>query len=291
MTNITKLRPNTSMTLMIVIGVICLFTTFVFAQDEVTEAAPVPSSLFKDDTCTAPCWFGITPGASTSADVETTLTRLNDILSWNPNRFNAIIDANTGYIVRGQYDFFWRRYRGIHQVQTNNIISIENGVVQLISVDVNGDFALEDVFAVYGQPDDIHMTQEYGGERLKLIYLDRLLVIDLVSNGACSIENLRSDLLVDGVRYYSPIFALVPVETDRGSQPQILAYYSSLDRQIPLDVWESWLSGEVEAHCIEAWQELPESVELPDFPAPEGTPIIEFTQEPEATALPTVESK
>jgi hypothetical protein len=125
---------------------------------------------------------------------------------------------------------------------------------------------------------------------LRLIYDElrlRLWLPSLPEN--CSTLHLENRFWVSSISYYSPQAAVAPregflLESDQ-LQPALLAYDFS-DRDVSLETWQSWLDGEVDMPCWEAWEQLPEEVVLPTVPALTPTPTATATPTPAASATP-----
>ncbi|MDQ7035943.1 MAG: hypothetical protein Q9P01_14250 [Anaerolineae bacterium] len=75
--------------------------------------------------------------------------------------------------------------------------------------------------------------------------------------------------------YFSPIAALRLESYDYDiPQPSLTGYRLLSERDVPMELWQSWLNGDIDMSCEEAWELLP---------APEITPAVGMTVEPQAT--------
>jgi hypothetical protein len=63
-------------------------------------------SLFIEDTCSPPCWFGLIPGESTSADVVNLIETSEVFGTWDFNRY-SVFDEPHGNMIEGQYYLHW----------------------------------------------------------------------------------------------------------------------------------------------------------------------------------------
>jgi len=84
-------------------------------------------------------------------------------------------------------------------------------------------------------------------------------------------------MVLDSVLYYSPEAAVRPFKTDHDvPQPALTGYRLLNDRLVPLEVWQTWIEGNVSLSCEDAWAQLPE---------PEITPAIDVTAESQPYTL------
>jgi hypothetical protein len=242
----------------------------------VAQSTPTPDgievALFPDDNCENTCWMGLIPGESTAADVEQVLDELGNQLSyWSAGSQNNVMDPDTGYLIYGDYQFRWQLYSGNNYQQPASLIAIENSIIDVILISADGQITLDQVLNVLGQPDDIQFarTRLYY---LTLVYVDKLMQIRFIIPEGCTINTLDEDSEV-WVVYHSFKSASELIETDYGLQPRLIAYAfpKSLERQVSLEIFNSWLNSDDDFYCIEAWQTLPETIELPRFPKPEAT--------------------
>jgi hypothetical protein len=244
--------------------------------------APTPQpirSIFDYDTCAPPCWMGLIPGISTSAEVEEVLNNLESPFNgWTSNYYNNVIDAESGVIVDGAYYFFPERYS---QSATDSLISITNGIVDAIFILPPERIHPQQVVEALGLPDDVQLirAQLYY---LELAYTNELIRVRFIARN-CSLNSLNEDFVVDLALYFSPEKAIELVETDFGMQPQILAYHfsSELGRQVPIELFQSWLDGEGQGFCDMAVDELSPVPQLPPLPSMLNSAI---TVEPQATS-------
>lgn len=239
------------------------------AQDTPSpEQARVP--LFPDDNCERTCWMGLISGESTAADTERIFEELgNQLLYWEPAGLNTTLDPETGYIVDGYYNLKWRYYSGGEHQQTASSVDIKDSTVNLILLFANERIALEQVLDRLGEPDDVQFDIGQSVFYIILSYIDELIRVRLTIPRGCTMSKIGQETEMEAIKYYSYESAMELVETEYGLQPRLLAYHTpDLDRQIPLETFQSWLRGEEESDCYDVWQTLPETVELPEFPTP-----------------------
>jgi len=149
------------------VGSLCLssFTGKAPRQTPMPDLTPTPTvmrSLFKDDICTPPCWFGLVPGKSTSVEVEETLTNFDELLSWDKDYLNNSFDPKTGYVKNGQYNFYWNTYKRDDILEYNSVIGIQNNVMTFARVIMNRISKLGEVLESLGKPSDIRLVEQFG---------------------------------------------------------------------------------------------------------------------------------
>lgn len=257
------------------------FYGFAFAQDNPPDVEPI-YSIFDYDTCAPPCWMGLIPGESTVEDVETVLYGHPELVvqeaitvgySYLPS---GARDRNptTGLVENGGYYFYIQEINPILG-HASSRVDIEQGIVDLIVVQAHEAISLQITLQKIGEPSSIHFTTAGTIVWFVIIYPEPRLRINLT----VSMENCQTNMLdkfsVDSVLYFSPDAAVRLVTFDYDIPQYNLTSYRLLDgRNVPLDLWQSWLDGEVDMSCEEAWALLPE---------PEVTPVVEVTVEPEST--------
>lgn len=228
--------------------------------------------------------MGLVAGQSTSLDVDLSLQMLDEfgLMTWLSEPINRgdNIDPDTGLVQTGGYLF------DIEETEREpsklaSRIEIREGLVDLMVIDSHRKIPLIEVIRNLGTIDISRLHIDTERVRIALIYIDMRLRINLVQSiDNCHTGLLTETLIVDSILYYSPSAAtsLVPSADYDFLQPALTRYGLLNDRDVPLDLWQSWLDGEVDMSCEEAWELLPE---------PEITPAVEMTVEP----IPTKESQ
>lgn len=239
-----------------IVGVVPLVGATPFPQPD-----DVHQSLFRDDNCTPPCWFGMTPGVSTTDEVETILESLQDILWWEADRDN-VLDPITHLTVDGNYSFAWKDFEREDKEQVVlSEIDLREGNLYSLWILMNRMVVLEETLDGLGPPTFIRFSVGYYGIlHLDLIYPELLLRVSLKSRQhLCTLAEFATSFWVDSVAYYSPEAALEPQTwpTRDEPQPALLAYILPSERDIPYETWITWLNGEIEMTCAEAWEQLP----------------------------------
>lgn len=232
-------------------------------------ATPIPiRSIFPYDTCAPPCWMGLIPGESTAHDVDTMLEQNQDIIipkdvstsiHYLPTGELAI-DSTTGETLLGTY-YFHLGEPYFDQMGISNRIEIEDGKVHAILIHPDQRISLEENLEDLGDPDIVRMmlfSFGNGTTWMDLIYLEPRLRVGLSQDGDdCTVATLREGMAVSRVFYLSPNAA---AELGRFKydvdQPRLLEYLHLEERDVPLDTWQSWLKGEVDQSCAEAWAQL-----------------------------------
>lgn len=269
-----------------IFSLLTIFTILWFGVGNVaTQSTPamdtITVSLFPDTNCERTCWQGLIPGESTSADVKDVLVELEDqLLFWFPHHSNDADNNEVDDVIQGSYRFVWKGDRNTIMSNNRNIITIENSIVDAIRLIPNEAIPIEDMLAVLGEPDDIRFVSEYQLYYLTFIYLDELLDVTYIIPESCRIATIEDDAEV-WISYHNYEDASDLIETDYGLQPALLAYSfpESVERQVSLNILNTWLKSEDESNCFEAWQILPETIELPVFPSPEATELPVSTEE------------
>jgi hypothetical protein len=246
--------------------------------------APTPlsiRSIFDYDTCAPPCWMGLIPGESTVEDVEQ-MFQENEALITPENLSVHIVrlpsgafdvDLNTGLMRAGGY------YFDIGEVEympgrVTSRIDIEQGYIADMLILAYETVSLADVLENMGNPDIVRLYIGFGDKTwFHLIYLELNLRVTLtIQTDTCYTALLSEALMIDSIFYYSPsVASRIEVSTLSEydiPQPNLTRYISFNDRDVPLELWQSWLTGEVDMPCKEAWAQLP---------VPEITPAVEAT--------------
>lgn len=253
------------------IMMLCFLGGTIVAQSTPTTE-PVEVSLFPDEDCERICWQGLVTGESSAEDVEEVLINLeSELLFWQTNSFNPVIDDQTGYLIQGSYRFVWEGDRNFTMSNNRNFITIQDSIVGSIFLVSNEPIPISDVLELLGTPDDIRFVSGYQIYHLTFIYIDELIEVRYTIPETCSIQTIDEDSETE-IIYRNYVDASELVETDYGLQPSLLAYefIPGTERQVPLDTLNTWLNLE-DIHCFYLWESLPETIELPAFPAPEAT--------------------
>ncbi len=256
----------------------------VFAQETTETPTPI-RSIFPYDTCAPPCWMGLIPGESTAHDVDVMLEQNQDIIL--PKDVSAsihylptgelAIDSTMGETFFGTY-YFHLGEPYFDQMGISDRIEIEDGKVGVILIHPDLRIPLADSLEDLGNPDIVRMMSFSFGNGttwMDLIYLEPRLRVGLQQDGdECAVATLLEGMAASTVFYYSPNAA---VELGRYGleieQPRLRGYLFPEERDVPLDTWQSWLAGEVDQSCAEAWSRLPE---------PEITPSPTLTPAPDS---------
>ncbi len=207
-----------------------------------TTSSPTPTpfamrSLFSDDSCAPPCWFGLTPGESTPEDVSTFFAVFGDLMY---GVAPPIHEKDENYL------FYWKPANfNRENVRQNNYIRVYDGIVDAIHITMNETVYLAEVLEKLGMPDSIIFELGfYGSAYLNLVYLKPRIRVHLTAEWeTCFISNIGESFWVDSIGYYSPAYQLV--------------YTIGEDRFVPEITWQTWLDGEVNGNCQDAWQQLP----------------------------------
>jgi len=263
-------RIKATMTLLVCSLVIALSKNLTITAPVVVQVSPtVPPrsirSLFVDDICVPPCWFGLIPGESTAGDVIA-LSRSLDSMS-PPQIFpGGTIDAATGYLVEGQYTFHWGDFwEREDRPPSSSRVYMSNGRVSSILVDMNRYITLSQVAEIIPPPDHIYYGAVGYSTYLKLIYLDPPFRISLLTSmpglryrpTICDEAGIGQAFWVDSIQYFSPI---AKSETPPSDLVAPTGYY---DQEVPDEIWDEWLADNGAINCREALNQLRDLPYLP----------------------------
>ena len=264
------------------------------ATPEPTE--PSPHSIFSNDTCAPPCWFGLIPGVSTAADALVVLENEEYFIKPDEHRAefsDGEIDSETGYLVDGQYNFDMSLFDlpFSYNYFAYSHVYVQMGTVDEIMVRMNEFVTLREALAALGTPDQVRLEFALWSYYIEFIYLEPRLRITLTyDHGAarrsdCYLPDTLDNMWVDIIIYYSPESAIELrdvwiSDTLTIQQPALTAYGPGNSvRYVPQETWESWLLGEVSMSCEDAWFSLPEEMILPEIPVGAATPTATATPE------------
>jgi WD40 repeat protein len=182
----------------------------IFASEaQAITPTPLPTatiaSLFEGDTCSAPCWFGLTPGESTLEDVINTFEMHHDLFIVNPEPGSApnVIAENFQNLREGvEATFIWKTWEREEAVLANRI-NMSDDVVNSIEVQVNNVVTLQETLRILGQP-DFALGRVDLGISLILWYPDRnLYVFAFAHRGHCYMNTFLEDFTVWSLYYYT----------------------------------------------------------------------------------------
>jgi len=241
------------------------------AQTDVTPTMSPIQSIFDYDICAPPCWMGLIPGESTSDDVERMFAQYPDLFDYRTTYGGAYrsvlgepeIDPETGLIIRGGFSFdVGTRVQSREPEELTSRLSIVDGVVEGIRVISFDIIPLETVLNRLGTPDIVRLNvpAERDFAYLKLIYLEKSLYVMMrVLSGECHIATLQDEMLLFTMSYFAPgVAERVEYNTrDMPPYPDVSVYWSLGERPVPLETWETWMNGEIDLSCAEAWETLP----------------------------------
>lgn len=188
-------------TLLVLTSLLLILLAASLPQPSRTLAAQVseepPHSIFTNDTCSAPCWFGLTPGISTQADVEAFVTNDQRIFRWLTTKDNAT--GNILYHFNFKYyelGFSWSRF------------FVRNGILQKMEIGIDEFVTLNDVLDRMGLPDEVMIQGTQFGYDMDFFYFDNLVHIRLENDYAnlwrdCENSSLSEAFWVRYTIYYS----------------------------------------------------------------------------------------
>ncbi len=247
--------------LFIVVMILLLLQSFVVQPQTVR-------SLFKGDTCSPPCWFGLIPGESTAEEVARFVNAgFPEGMDWQAFESREY-ESSTDIRVVGWYDGYWREFPD-RKAQSNSVLRIYNGVFDSLTINLNREATFGEMLAVFGRPDVLRLgLNAYGFTYMIAIYenarfsvfidMNPFLQAHVEPNEPCTFHDPANSFFVDGLDYFSPQAAqelVTPVEGDRVPQPRLLVRYLN-EHDVPSEILSSWLNGEETADCRTVWERL-----------------------------------
>jgi hypothetical protein len=272
--------------LYIVVVVFCLFVVLVLPPNTATNnrtllATPTPRIgerfLFTDNTCEAPCWFGITPDVSTSEDVANFIEM--ELNNGGPD-LNSDIDPQTGLVINGAYSFFlgphYDEFREERGVPLDSYIAIDDSLVKRILIWSNQIITSRQVIAFWGEPDFVYLTENQISY-LEFIYTDKFTRVRLKhypKYEPTSTDSCLDIYWVEFFQFFSVEAAYEPVQIpDSGSQvnghdtgepqPVLLAAGTLFQSYVISPETLPLLDGDSEARCAALRENLVEATAVP----------------------------
>jgi hypothetical protein len=173
----------------------------------------------------------------------------SDIFLVNPTQEGTnLIAANPQPLINGaSVDFIWLEWnRDEEYPHVGNYVEITDGTLSQLRILMNEDIDLEAVLVSLSRSRVIRATIDMYDLRLLFYFPDEKLIIVLTSNRtACSMRTIQNDFEVYQVHYLSETTYVDWTENYRHG-----TFY------VPHQVWDDWMSGEVEGTCEEAIQAL-----------------------------------
>jgi hypothetical protein len=211
--------------------------TFQSPTTPTSTETPTPAlSLFKGDFCSPPCWFGLTPGQSTSEDILATVESNEDFYR-DKDFADGIFIENTEILVEGYYSFF----------SLYSVFVIEDGILQWMRVEPNDAVSLGKVIKVWEQPDYVRATISIYEVYLTLFYEELNIVVFLKADREdCRISTISNDFEVWYLFYYAPE-SFETLETSQDFER---------DAKVPSERWNSWLDNKLDQSCEDEIRQL-----------------------------------
>lgn len=195
-------------------------------------------SLFTDDPCVPPCWFGLIAGESTSEDVVRMLEQYHQVFEWDREFSFRHFEHNDVYLLDGYYGIEWR-----HVSTVENVIDIEDAAVEAMQISIDQPTTLAQIFEAYGSPNYVRTTYAFDIVSLNLYYRELNVVVFLTADReTCQMENFLEAYTAYSVYYYAQ------------EDEDTFEAEHQLDRlrRIPDTEWQHWLEGEVSGSCNDA---------------------------------------
>lgn len=223
------------------------------------------NSVFPEDTCDAPCWFGIVPGESTSEHVENLITEhaIDDVEVYGE------FDEETQHLITGVYEFELLKRENsslFARVQIRDSI-VYAMILRPTKPDRFPDYTppneyitLQQTLTRLGQPDIIYFDEDHSHfgnhsfPHVTFIYPASRLRIEFEQSpyplASCSLQSVGDDMFLENIRYYSPDAAneLSHYVGHDELQPTLTALTLG-DELVTTDMWQQVIRGEIEEPC------------------------------------------
>lgn len=208
----------------------------------ITELVSTPSllptrSLFEEDTCAPPCWFGLTPGESTIQDIIGMFRGNADLFILNPVMRDGFMTQNFKPLIEGNSAFFlWQTWMRDDDLLLEGYMEINDGSLDWMRIAMNRNVPLSQTLAVFGVPERVSASGSLYILYLTLFYPELRIVVVWVTNRVNhDMSQLSQDFKVDYLLYYSP-----------GLLEFLAEDFNLYLYDVPDEVWDSWLNGELE---------------------------------------------
>jgi hypothetical protein len=220
------------------------------SQEEPTPTEPNMVSLFRDDPCFPPCWFGLIPGESRLEDVVNMFYRYDDLFSVNPRltktgRFFEWV-ANMEPLLHGQgVEFVLLQWYRDDILRFPNQVGITDKVLTRIYVISNENVSLEDALSQLGRPFVMRAFYDLYTVNLIFFYPDEKLIVSLEGDRyECKTNRMMQNFEVLDLAYLSE-------EAYLG-----LSEFYSITPYVPHQLFDDWISGEIGGSCFNAIKAL-----------------------------------
>jgi hypothetical protein len=221
------------------------------------QSSPTPEpvrSLFENDTCAPPCFFGILPGKSRSSNIVALMETSSNIYSAGTTK-DSTFELSTNYVIDGSYYF---------KLQSPDEFEDPDGVAVYVSDQLayqinvytdHSNFSIEEVIDALGPPDQVRVSQTIIGIRLSLIYVDLSLRLFFEPEEICRLAMINEDYRLSGMVFYAPE-AVYPEGED--IFPRVLLTYlgNRSEFDVPLEMFGNWLAGTSTGSCYDGWVKL-----------------------------------
>jgi hypothetical protein len=229
---------------------------FVLAIEPVlSQDAPIPSasamvSLFDEDTCAPPCWFGLTVGESGVDDIVSSFAEHEDLFVVEPleipnGNLQAAVTNLQPIRELENAEFFWREWTREDERHVVSSLLMTNGILAYLRVYMNRDVTLAETLRRLERPFVIRAYFLITDLRLILFYPELNVTVELSADHlSCNVPTMLQDFKVHEVTYFTEDGYLEGAAIFRG------------DPYIRHRLWDDWVSGKIEGSCLDAIQAL-----------------------------------
>jgi hypothetical protein len=233
-----------------IMGLVCLVWCAAGCGQLITPAPTATpqttGSLFPNDTCAPPCWFGLTPGVSTMQEAVENFMNHPDVFdvrrlrgTITPEDIDTLVNVDTF-----QLQLFSTNRTGAITSNTSQLWG-EDGIMTVLVVlfSMNMPFTLHEVIETMGQPDVIAHPPTGLAIFIDLFYSDSNVTISfLASLHECQTIDMLEDYSATHITYYRSIMDWVSMQNQG---PDTLDTWTL----IPNDTWATWLQNPPEGSC------------------------------------------
>jgi hypothetical protein len=273
---------------MLLVVVLCGLGTTVLAQENPPPTPAPVQSLFLEDPCTPPCWYGIIPGESTITDVQEMFRTYAHLFD---HTCSYCGDPMTRLRPGRTFEFQWAINERLTPLpppgaegdfqEPTYLRFDDNGILDNISAYMDRTTSLTQVRQAFGEPDVVYLgdIQPVGeGEfarYLTLVYIPLRSKVHLWTYPeiTCTSGTVNEDFTVDFVSYSSIAYATGLFEVNWLGLPHTLDVprlvspsFLGRDRQLNADQWQAFTEGIGYDTCETFYTKLPQTYTFPTLP-------------------------
>jgi hypothetical protein len=223
------------------------------------------NSVFAEDTCAPPCWFGLIAGQSTSADVENLLA---EYAVENVEVYGAF-DSETHQLITGVYEFELLKRENsslfariqIRDTLVYTIVLLPTKPNRFPDTTPPEEYiTLQQALTTLGQPEIVYFDNDdwrFGNHSFRhviFIYLELRLRIEFYEKpyvlASCSLQSIGEDMFLEKMTYYSPEGA--DERSHHIGRDELQSALTALtvgDEVVTKETWQQVMNGEIDETC------------------------------------------